>query len=139
MIPSIPCRIEFYCPIHPSEDPNKVVQAVSNVFPNSKISTEEFSVLAVSESLTSLEKVIESVRSKRSERTYRRHLQRNLVGTSSWIYLNKQAAFIKKAIICDEADESPLGPIKITLVSAQIDKIIDWIACDEGDRSRKFK
>ena len=48
-------------------------------------------------------------------------------------YLNKQAAFVEKIAICEKADESPLGPIKVILTSVYIDKIIDWIVsrCDE--------
>ena len=37
------------------------------------------------------------------------------------------AAFAEKIAICEEAEESPLGPIKTTLTSSNIDGIIDWI------------
>ena len=127
-IPSIPCKIEFFCPINPSEDPDKVIQAISGIFPNSTIKNGKFSISATSDSLSSLEKIAESIHSRRSEKTYRRHLQRNLDRGFTWIYLNKQAAFAEKVAICEDATESPLGPIKVTLASPQIDEIVDWIA-----------
>lgn len=127
-IPLIPCKIEFSASVNPSEDPEKIIQAISNIFPDSEISNENFSILATSGSLSSLEKIVESVHSRHSQKAYRKHLQRNLDGNSTWIYLNKQAASAGKAAICEEAEESPLGPIKVVLISSQIDRIIDWIA-----------
>jgi len=29
--------------------------------------------------------------------------------------------------LCEELDESPLGPIKVTLTSSNIDSILDWL------------
>jgi len=124
----IPCKVEFFCPVNPSEDPDKIIQAISNIFPNPAISSKKFSISATSESLLSLERIVESTRSRHSQKTYRRYLQRNLNNNSSWIYLNKQAAYAKKVAICEEAEESPLGPIKVIIASSQIDRIIDWIA-----------
>jgi hypothetical protein len=62
-----------------------------------------------------------------SERIYQRRLEKNLENNSTWFYLNKQAAFAEKIAICEESDESPLGPIKVILTSTQIDRIIDWL------------
>ena len=134
-IPSISCKIEFFTSINPSEDPEKIIQAISNIFPNSEIKNEKFSISATSESLSSFEKIVESIHSRNSQKTYRKHLQRNLDGNSTWIYLNKQAAFANKPAICEEAEESPLGPIKVILTSSQIDRIIDWIAFGEEEIS----
>ena len=127
-VPAIPCKIEFFTSVNSSEDPEKIIQAISNIFPRSEIKNQKFSISATSESLLSLEKIVESIHSRHSQKTYRKHLQGNLTGNSTWIYLNKQAAFAHKVAICEDADESPLGPIKVILTSPQIDRIIDWIA-----------
>jgi hypothetical protein len=50
-----------------------------------------------------------------------------LENDSTWFYLNKQAAFVGTITLCEEAEESPLGPIKVILTSSNIDKIIDWL------------
>jgi predicted RNA binding protein with dsRBD fold (UPF0201 family) len=55
---------------------------------------------------------------------------RNMTNDSTWFYLNKQAAFANVITLCDEADESPLGPIKIVLHSKNIEDVIDWLVSD---------
>ena len=127
-IPNINCKIEIVCPVNLSEDPDKVIQAISNIFPHSTIKNENFSIKAQSNELRSLEKIYESIISTQSQKSYTRNLENNLEGNSTWFFLNKQAAFVDQVAICDEAEESPLGPIKVILNSSNIDEIIDWIS-----------
>jgi len=127
-IPNINCKIEMVCSVNLSEDPEKVKQAISNIFPFSEIKNENFSIKAQSEELRSLETIYESISSTQSQKSYTRNLENNLEDDKTWFYLNKQAAFVEKVAICDEAEESPMGPIKVILTSSNIDGIIDWIA-----------
>jgi uncharacterized protein len=127
-IPNINCKIEMVCPVNLSEDPDKVIQAISNIFPHSNIKNENFSIKAQSNELRSLEKIYEFIISTQSQKSYTRNLENNLDGNSTWFFLNKQAAFVDQVAICDEAEESPLGPIKVVLNSSNIDGIIDWIS-----------
>ncbi|MBT5201503.1 MAG: hypothetical protein HOK63_08230 [Thaumarchaeota archaeon] len=129
-IPSISCKIEMFCSVNSSEDPEKIKQAISNVFPNSKIKNENYSISAISKDLNSFEKIYETIQLNKSQKSYRRSLEQNLKNDSTWFYLNKQAAFVEKIAICEEAEESPLGPIKVVLTSSNIDGIIDWIIFD---------
>jgi len=126
-IPSINCVLEMKSALHPSEDPEKVRRCISNIFPYSSIKTENFSISAQSKELRSFEKIYETIHSKKSQNTYRRYLEKNLDNNTTWFYLNKQAAFAEKIAICEEAEESPLGPIKVIITSSNIDGIIDWI------------
>jgi hypothetical protein len=126
-IPSISCKIEMFCSINLSEDPKKIENAISNIFTNSTINTENFSVSAQSKDLNSLEKIYETIHTNHSQKIYRRNLEQNLENDITWFYLNKQAAFVEKIVICEKADESPLGPIKVVITSSNIDGIIDWI------------
>lgn len=127
-IPNINCKIEMICPVNLSENPEKVKQAISNIFPFSEIKNENFSIKAQSKELRSLEKIYEAITLSQSQKSYTRNLENNLEGNTTWFFLNKQAAFVEKIAICDEPEESPLGPIKVTLTSSNIDGIIDWIA-----------
>ena len=127
-IPNINCKIEMVCPVNLSEDPDKVIQAISNIFPHSNIKNENFSIKAQSNELRSLEKIYEFIISTQSQKSYTRNLENNLDGNSTWFFLNKQAAFVDQVAICEEAEESPLGPIKVILNSSNIDGIIDWIS-----------
>ena len=119
-IPNINCKIEMVCPVNLSEDPDKVIQAISNIFPHSTIKNENFSIKAQSNELRSLEKIYEFIISTQSQKSYTRNLENNLDGNSTWFFLNKQAAFVDQVAICEEAEESPLGPIKVILNSSNI-------------------
>ncbi len=126
--PDFDCQIDVYCSINPSEDPSKVKQAVSNVLLNVDIQTDSTSLKATSQNLESLSNIYETIHSHRSQRAYRRFMKKNLRENTTWFYLNKQAALADSVVLCDEADESPLGPIKIILTSNAIEEIIDWLA-----------
>lgn len=126
LIPNVPCKISAYCPIYPSEDPKKVKQALTNIFEDAKITIDKNSVKASSNNLEVLEKISKVIHSRKTQRIYRRHLNNNLVDDSTWFYLNKQAAFVNTVTLCDEADESPLGPIKVILKSDDIERVIEW-------------
>ena len=127
-IPNINCKIEMICPVNLSEDPEKVKQAISNIFPFSEIKNENFSIKAQSQELRSLEIIYNEILLNQSQKSYTRNLEDNLDNDTTWFFLNKQAAFVEKVVICDEAEESPLGPIKVILTSSNIDGIIDWIS-----------
>ena len=126
-IPIINCKIEMSCPVNPSEDPDKIKKAITNIFPYSIIKNENFSIIAQSKELRSFEKIYETIHTNQSQKTYNRNLENNLEHDTTWFFLNKQAAFVEKVAICDEPEEYPLGPIKVTLTSSNIDGIIDWI------------
>jgi len=126
-IPDLDCQIEAYCSINPSEDPSKVKQAVSNVLPDVEIQVDNTSLKATSQNLESLSNIYETIHSHRSQRIYRRFMNKNLRENTTWFYLNKQAALADSVVLCEEADESPLGPIKIILISNAIEEIIDWL------------
>ena len=123
----------MFCPVNPSEDPTKIQKAISNVFPYSTVKTENSSISFQSNDLKSLEKIYETIHTKQSQKIYRRNLEKNLENDTTWFYLNKQAAFVEKIAICEKADESPLGPIKVILTSSNIDEIIDWIATRDNE------
>ncbi len=77
-IPNIKCKIEMFCSINPSEDPEKIKKSILNIFPNSKIKIEDYSISAQSKDLISFEKIYETIHSKRSQKIYRRNLENNL-------------------------------------------------------------
>lgn len=128
--PNYNCKIELFTSINPSEDPNKIERAILNILPNSEIQIEKFSIIAKSKNLSSMEKIHESIHSGRSQRVLQRQLEKHLDKDSTWFYLNKQAAFVEKVVLCDEADESPLGPLKIVISSSNIDRIIDSLVLE---------
>lgn len=125
--PNISCKIEIFSSINSSEDPKKIETAILNIFPNAKIKTDNFSIISNSKDLHLLEKIYDAIHSNQSQKIYQRQLEKNLENYSTWFYLNKQAAFVGSVALCEEAEESPLGPIKVILTSSNIDGIIDWL------------
>jgi hypothetical protein len=129
----VDCKISAYCTINASEDVNKVRTSLSNVLTDMVEKLTEDSLTANSNNYESLTKIYETIRSRRSKSAYRKHLLRNMTEDSTWFYLNKQAAFADAIALCDEADESPLGPITVVLRSKNIEDVIDWLASDIED------
>jgi len=125
--PNVSCKIDAYCSINPSEDPKKVEQAITNILVDVDVIINKDTLKATSKRLESLEKIYEAIHSHQSKNAYRRQLNQNLRDDSSWFYLNKQAAFVNTIALCSESEESPLGPIKIVLISKNIDTIIEWL------------
>jgi predicted RNA binding protein with dsRBD fold (UPF0201 family) len=121
------CKISAYCAINPSEDIDKIRTAVSNVLIDMNERIAGNSVIANSNNYESLSKIYEIVRAKNITKAYRRNLRQNIVDDSTWFYLNKQAAFANVIALCDEDNQSPLGPIKIVLQSKNIRDVIDWL------------
>jgi predicted RNA binding protein with dsRBD fold (UPF0201 family) len=125
--PDVSCEIDAYCSINPSEDPKKVEQAITNILVDVDVIINKDTLKATSKRLESLEKIYEAIHSHQSKNAYRRQLNQNSRDDSSWFYLNKQAAFVNTIALCSESEESPLGPIKIVLISKNIDTIIEWL------------
>ena len=126
----VDCKVSVYCTINASEDINKVRTAVSNILIDMDEKITDDSLVANSNNYESLTRVYETMRSRKSKSAYRRLLMRNMTNNSTWFYLNKQAAFANVIALCDEADESPLGPIKVVLHSKNIEDVIDWLVSD---------
>ena len=126
-IPNLSCNIEVFCSINPSEDLQKIETAIFNIFPDIEINNNNMEIIGTSKNIESLSKIFEAVHNRRIKNTYRRILNQNLSENSTWFYLNKQAAYVDLIALCNEEDESPLGPIEIVLNSQEIEQIIDWL------------
>jgi len=123
----VDCKISAYCAVNPSEDINKIRTSVSNVLIDMDEKIVGNSLIANSNNYESLSKIYEIIRAKNIKKVYRRNLRQNIVDDSTWFYLNKQAAFANVIALCDEDNQSPLGPIKIVLQSKNIRDVIDWL------------
>ena len=129
-IPSLSCKIEMFCTVNPSESIEKIEKAISNIFPYSIINNNNLTIHAQSKELRSFEKIYQFIHNNKLQKNYLRSLEDNLRDDTTWFYLNKQAAFVEQIAICEESNESPLGPIKVTITSSNIDAIIDWLIFD---------
>lgn len=123
-----PIEIKVEATVNPSEDANKVISAIANVIdgcsPGFRYGSRVIGKAVGSEPLGLL---YEQVRSRSAMGVLRRMLLDNRTGSSTWFLLNKQAATAGIAAIIEEEQESPLGPIKVTISCEELDRVTDWL------------
>ena len=124
---NIKINIQVFCEINPSEDPEKIKISIVNLFPELKINIQENQLSGSSDDIELLSKVLKSIKSRQTINVLLRIMKSNMTSGSTWFYLNKQAAFVDVIALCNEPDESALGPIKIILNSNNIEKTIENI------------
>jgi uncharacterized protein len=112
--------------INPSEELEKVNFAIKNVFPNSNFILKDNKLHLSTEKLEDLKKIKDQIRSRSTISVLKKVLYKNQNIDITWFLLNKQAAFSGVVVVAEEEDESPLGPIKITIKNRDIEEIIAW-------------
>jgi predicted RNA binding protein with dsRBD fold (UPF0201 family) len=122
-------------PLNPSEDLEKVSTAVSNVLDDCIIDSKHGKVIGRSIGSEALNTIYKHVRSKAALGVLRKALLANRMGDATWFLLNKQAAAAGTVALVENKEESPLGAIKITVESEELDKVIEWLA----PKVRKFE
>ncbi len=125
-------KIVVSVPVYPSEDIDKVKQAVSNLLetPNfNELRTNAVTYLTcILEERAELDKLREMLEKERIRNAARRLLRKNRSKDRLVFFLNKQAAYVGRVSFSEAHGESPLGPIQFKVESNDIDSLIDWIA-----------
>ncbi len=138
-LPPAPCSVMAECDVRPSEDARAVAAALLEVVPGASVRVDGGAgagagrAEAAADGTGCLSRIEETVRSRSSQAAYLRCMLRNMDGDGdgdgvTWFYLNKQAAAAGRVALCAEADESPLGPIRVTIRSPDIGAVIDRLA-----------
>ncbi len=122
-----PVEIKVEAPVNPSEDSQKVIDAVTNVVQCSPEFRYGSRIVGRAAGTEALSVLYEQVRSKSAMGVLRRMLLDNRAGESTWFLLNKQAATAGIAAVIDEEQESPLGPIRVIISCEKLDPLIDWL------------
>ena len=118
--------------LNPSEDPEKVKKCLVNVLNGCRPVTKDAHVEATCNGIMSLHHIRVGVRSKSSIGVFRKLLEWNRKGNVTWFFLNKQAAYSGVISLADHYEESPLGPIRVTITSKSLDTIIEWLLLYRG-------
>lgn len=124
----IPCRIRVRAGISPSEDPQKVLEAILNVMPGCTVEIRGRTAEARSEDMAPLDPIRESLASRQTLGGLRRNMVGNVLDGTTRFLLNRQAAYAGVTAVCDTPEESPLGPIEVEVESRRIDDIILWMS-----------
>ena len=125
--PKISCKIHITCPVHPTESVEKIRQTLTNIFPELEFEQKENTIHTSSIDLKCLEKISEEILNRQLQKSFQKQFRKNLHHDSLWFYLNKQAAFADVVALCEHDDESPLGPIKVSIRSSQIENVANWL------------
>jgi uncharacterized protein len=113
-------------PINLTEDVQKVVFAVKNVLPNTEPVISKNNLHIKMNNFDRLRKIKDKIRSKKTLAVLQRILYNNYNMQSTWFLLNKQAAFSDVVVLVENENESPLGPIKITVNGCELERINEW-------------
>jgi predicted RNA binding protein with dsRBD fold (UPF0201 family) len=123
-----PIELKVEASVNPSENPQKVIDAIASVVercsPEFRYGGRIVGHAIGSEPLAIL---YEQVRSRSAMGVLRRMLLDNRAGNSTWFLLNKQAATAGIAAVIEDEQESPLGPISVTINCEELDILIDWL------------
>lgn len=122
------------CPVNPTEDSQKVEQALKHIIGPQKVTYEEHnetSELVFNDSnRNSLGFVRQSIHKERIIDAARKRLLSNWNGTSTQIHFDKQAAFIGKLRVIDDSTPlPPLGTIEVVIVfdtEDQFEEFLSW-------------
>jgi len=118
--------------VRPTEDPDKVEEAIKNVFSPSDVrliyQKKSKLMIAVGTSYDSLERLRELLRRERILDAAHRILRASIRGENKLVFhLNKQAAYAGHLSFSDPG-ESPMGPITFEIECDDIRGMIDWLA-----------
>lgn len=111
--------------IHPTEEEEKVIGAIKNLFPDAKIEISEGKVFAIARDLKTFRELL---RRQKILDTARSELLRNRRGSEVTIYLNKQTATISRINFCDE--NVALSPLRVTfrVLTVPFQRFLDYLA-----------
>lgn len=120
------CEIRAKVRLNPTEDLDKVIQALSNVFDYDEleIGDDYVSISGGKESLVSLKEALEK---RRIRNTARKILMKGAYDKVIFFKLSKQAAFAGVVNLVED-NMSALGEITVRIETDDKDACIDWIA-----------
>ena len=116
--------------ILPTEDESKVERAVRNIFPLIEIHLDENNgkrIKAYAKGLKILSELHNLLKRNRIRAAARSIMMRSISASSITVALNKQAAYAGHISFTTDPNESPLGPIILTIQSPKPQEVIDWL------------
>jgi predicted RNA binding protein with dsRBD fold (UPF0201 family) len=127
--PDFRAKVVLEARVSPSEDPSKVAGALGKVVgeePGGVVAGSD-SARLVTENVRAMTRIRDQLRDRHVRSAARRQLLLNRSGRSTSVMLNRQAAAAGVLAICGSSEESPLGPIYLTIESDRLDRAIDWL------------
>ena len=119
------CKITVRARVNPTEDLDKVITAISNIFIFDEIEIGEgyVSVIGKMDSLLDLR---ESLKNRKIRDTAQRIFLKSAEGNIITFSLSKQAALVSVPNLIDR-EMSALGEIDVTIEPDDVERFIDWM------------
>lgn len=119
------CKMTAKARVNPTEDLEKVIKAISNMFDYDEVEIGDDYVLVTGEK-ESLERLKESLKNRQIRDTAETVLLRGVQGSEISFALNKQAALVGVPNFVD-GELSPLGEIRVKIETDDVEGFIKWI------------
>ncbi len=118
-------KVKVRTPLRPTEDPEKVKEAIKTIFPDAKVEIFKGEVKAEGRSLDKVKELLERQRIRDSAREI---LKRGVNGDHILFRLNKQVATTGRVNF--SISEGPLGDLEVDveLEGESPEKVIDFVA-----------
>jgi predicted RNA binding protein with dsRBD fold (UPF0201 family) len=132
--PEPKAKLALEATVSPSEDPEKVLQAMKNIVGEAQcdIATDSHSARLVTEDPRALAHIRDQLRDRHVRSAARRQMLLKSSGRSTSLMLNRQAAAAGVVALCGSPDESPLGPVYLAIESERIEAVIDSLTAYAG-------
>ena len=132
--PDFKARIVLEATVSPSEDAEKVSQAMKNVLGEVRFdsSTSQNSTSLTTEDSKALFRLRNQLRDRHVRSAARKQMLQSSSGRSASLMLNRQAAAAGVIALCGSPEESPLGPLYLTVHSEKVAAAIEWLTAYPG-------
>lgn len=119
--------------VNPTEDDQKVLKAISTLseggtITRTPLANETIQITSESDSLKSLTPLRDLLKRERVRGAARSVMFASIRGSTLAFMLNKQVAYAGRASFATSDNESPLGPIEVTIQAEDPAQVIDWLA-----------
>lgn len=112
--------VEIETPIYPTEDVDKLIKCLNELFPYAQWKDGTDKIFGESKSLERFRKILKDMKIRDTART---QLENSINGDECSITLSKQASCNRKINFTDE--DQALGVIKVTIKSNNINDMVD--------------
>ncbi|MHA1819654.1 MAG: RNA-binding domain-containing protein [Promethearchaeota archaeon] len=127
-------EVEAETILNPTEDLEKVKRVLHNLFDFDdekdleiiERNGEKYLRVSVN-SVNALENLFEGFRRERIVQTARKYLLSRVNGDSVRFALNKQALYAKRFHFSQEYNESPMGPVIVTITSDDLETVLNYL------------
>jgi len=120
------CKICAKADVNPTEDIDKVIKAISNVFEYDEIMVEDQYICA-SGNFDTIKKFGGELKERKIRSAARKIMLKGITSNKIKFKLSKQAALVGTLNLVED-DLSPLGEINVEIQTNQVKKLIDYLA-----------